>query len=129
MGTIKVVCDVIFNNDRLLICRRKRDKALGGYWEFPGGKIEIEEVPEDGLKRELIEELQMKVFIEGHFKTVFHDYGHTKIELISYRCKFLESTFQMVDHDSYEWVLPGQLLEWDLAAADVPIALALIKAN
>lgn len=128
MGTIRVVCGVIFNDGRLLICRRKPDKVLGGYWEFPGGKIEIEEEPEESLKRELTEELQMKIFVEGHFKTVFHSYQHTEIELISYRCKFIESTFQMADHDSYEWVLPSQLLEWDLAPADIPIAVALVTA-
>jgi 8-oxo-dGTP diphosphatase len=53
MDTIRVVCGIIF------ICRRKQGKALDGYWEFPGGKIERSESFEKALKRELHEELEM----------------------------------------------------------------------
>lgn len=51
MGTIRVVCGVIFNEGRILLCRRKPEKSLGGYWEFPGGKIEVGETEEESLVR------------------------------------------------------------------------------
>ncbi|MGJ1538181.1 NUDIX domain-containing protein [Sphingobacterium multivorum] len=55
MDLITVVCGIIFKDDLVLICRRKAEKSLGGYWEFPGGKVEDGESNEESLLRELIE--------------------------------------------------------------------------
>ncbi|WP_454060632.1 (deoxy)nucleoside triphosphate pyrophosphohydrolase [Elizabethkingia ursingii] len=71
---IRVVCGVIFNEGRILLCRRKPEKSLGGYWEFPGGKIEVGETEEESLYRELQEELGITVKIDRHFKTIVHSY-------------------------------------------------------
>ncbi len=51
-----------------------------------------------------------------------HNYGDFKIKLIAYQCKFESATFYMTDHDKYEWVRTEELLNWNLAPADVPIA-------
>ncbi|MFM7683912.1 MAG: NUDIX domain-containing protein, partial [Bacteroidota bacterium] len=64
MDTIRVVCGVVFDNEKVFICRRKQGKSLAGYWEFPGGKIEGSESFEQALKRELNEELEMEVVIK-----------------------------------------------------------------
>lgn len=55
MDLITVVCGIIFKDDLVLICRRKAEKSLGGYWEFPGGKIEDSESNEESLLRKLIQ--------------------------------------------------------------------------
>lgn len=127
MDTIKVVCGLIYDKDKIFICRRKAEKSLGGFWEFPGGKVELNESHEESLRRELKEELDMSVEILKHFKTVQHDYEKFEIELISFICNFKSSQYLMTDHDAYEWVNTSDLLNWELAPADIPIAKALIK--
>lgn len=119
---IKVVCGVISNAGKIFIARRKPEKSMGGFWEFPGGKVEEGEDFRNALARELEEELGMKVEVSEHLITNNHEYQEFKIELIAYRCKFLSATFEMSDHDAYEWVEPGQLLNWKLAPADIPVA-------
>ncbi|WP_438423194.1 (deoxy)nucleoside triphosphate pyrophosphohydrolase [Aquimarina macrocephali] len=124
---IKVVCGIIYNDNKVLICRRKPEKSLGGYWEFPGGKVEENENNEESLIRELKEELEMKVNIESFFKSSEHAYENFTIELIAYVCNFVSSSFKLTDHDRYEWIEPNDLLNWKLAPADIPIAEELIK--
>jgi len=123
---IKVTCGLIFAEDKILICRRNLEKSLGGYWEFPGGKVEQNESYEACLERELQEELNMEVVVLRHFLTIQHDYEEFSIELISFLCNLKSAKFSLKDHDAYEWVDPKTILEWNLAPADIPIAKALI---
>lgn len=127
MVTIKVVCGIIFNEDKVFLCRRSPHKSLAGYWEFPGGKIESGEKEEESLSRELFEELGMTVEIKEHFKTVIHNYDLFTIELIAYICQFQKASYKLTDHDQYEWVNKNNLTQWNLAPADIPIAEALSK--
>jgi 8-oxo-dGTP diphosphatase len=127
MGIIKVVCGIIFKDDKIFLCRRNAKKSLAGYWEFPGGKIELAEVAMDALSRELYEELGMKVKIIKHFKTVVHQYDTFAIELMAYICQFQEANYTLTDHDMYEWVNKRDLNKWNLAPADIPIANAIIN--
>lgn len=127
MDKIKVVCGIIYKDDRVLICRRKADKSLGGYWEFPGGKVEDFETNEESLKRELLEELDLEVTIDYHFMDNTHQYDKVTIQLISFRCSTDQSEIKLVDHDRIEWVPTSTLLNWKLAPADIPIAKALMK--
>lgn len=127
MDTIKVVCGIIYNGERILLCRRSPNKSLSGYWEFPGGKVENSEKYEDALSRELMEELGMKVKIGQHYMTVVHKYEKLAIELIAYNCQFIEANFMLTDHDSFEWVHAKDINNWNLAPADIPIATKLIS--
>lgn len=126
MTPIKVVCGIIYNNEQIFICRRNPHKSLAGHWEFPGGKLEPGEEEADCLRRELLEELGMKVVVDNHFKTVVHHYGTFTIELIAYTCRFLAASYHLTDHDRYEWIDKTALCEKLLAPADVPIARALV---
>lgn len=126
MDTVKVVCGIIFHDSKVLICRRKPNRSLGGFWEFPGGKIEDGEKNEESLCRELMEELGMEVVVLDFFKSQFHNYDSFKIELIAYRCNFIRASFDLSDHDAYEWVGILDLNKWKLAPADIPIAEELI---
>lgn len=127
MDTIKVVCGIIFDGDKIFICRRNAGKELSGFWEFPGGKIEVNESTKDALSRELFEELGMRVDVQEYFTTVIHSYTSFVIELKAIKCKFIEASFIMTDHDSYKWVEIHDLLNWKLASADIPVAKELIK--
>ncbi|MGE8426706.1 MAG: (deoxy)nucleoside triphosphate pyrophosphohydrolase [Sphingobacterium sp.] len=127
MAITKVVCGIIFKDDLVLICRRKPEKSLGGYWEFPGGKVEDDESYEESLLRELIEELNLKVEIKRHFfDTVYHN-DNGAIELISFICETSGTVVESTDHDLVEWVKVSDLLNWELAPADIPIAKELIE--
>lgn len=127
MNIIKVVCGIIFKDGFVLICRRKPEKSLGGYWEFPGGKVEEEETHEDSLKRELIEELNLNVNIKKHFFNTVQHYEKITIELISFICETENIVSESTDHDQLEWVEVHDLLNWKLAPADIPIAKELIE--
>jgi len=126
MGIVKVVCAIIFKDDLVLICRRKPEKSLGGYWEFPGGKVEDSETYEETLTRELAEELDLKINIDQPFVNHIHHYERGSIELISFICSTDQSKLKLVDHDRIEWVKVEDLLKWQLAPADIPIARALV---
>lgn len=126
MDIVRVVCGIIFKEDKILLCRRKAEKSLGGYWEFPGGKVEAYENEIQALQRELKEELSISVESISHFNTSIHQYENVQIELIAYGCQFIQADFVLVDHDEIQWVEKAKLLSFNLAPADVPIAKALI---
>jgi 8-oxo-dGTP diphosphatase len=124
---IEVVCGVIYNeHGQILICRRAKHKSLAGYWEFPGGKIETDELPEQSLSRELLEELGMEVSVQDFLTEVLHKYEDFAIKLLAYRCAFISASYILSDHDQYDWVYPQELVNFELAAADVPIVELLI---
>lgn len=125
---ISVVCGIIFNNGKVFIARRKPSKSLGGYWEFPGGKIEQGENHKDSLKRELMEELKMEVEIMEYYDSSKYEYDNFTIELIAYICMYKTWNHNLTDHDRFEWVTPNELLNWKLAPADVPLAKKIKKA-
>jgi 8-oxo-dGTP diphosphatase len=126
MDTVKVVCGIIYQNKKILICRRRPSLSFAGYWEFPGGKVEPSETYEQSLARELDEELGMKVKIVRHFKTTTYQYEKFAIELISFICEFVHASFRLTDHDEFEWTDVADLATRKLAPADVPIALEIM---
>lgn len=127
MDTIKVVCGIIFHDNKIFVCRRKPGKSLSGFWEFPGGKIEENETRQESLARELIEELDMQVSINNFIGTSVHDYGTFKIELLGYKCTLVNYEGKLTDHDKYDWIKPENLLTKNLAPADIPLAEIIIN--
>lgn len=122
MKIIKVTAGVIAENDKILITRRAPKENFAGGWEFPGGKIEVNETPQDCLVRELKEELNVDVSIGKFCTEVTHDYGNMNINLIAYYCAIVNGEIQVSVHDKYKWVKIKDLLKYDLLPADVPIA-------
>ena len=124
---ISVICGIIYKSDQVFVARRKPRKSMGGFWEFPGGKLEDGESEEECLQRELFEELGMQVEVGSFFNENIHDYGLFRIKLTAYKCEFVEATMKLVDHDQYKWVLPEELLSFELAPADIPIAERVVE--
>ncbi|GGZ88254.1 (deoxy)nucleoside triphosphate pyrophosphohydrolase [Algibacter mikhailovii] len=118
---INVVCGIIYKGDRIFIARRKAGKSMAGKWEFPGGKVERGESEEMALKRELLEELGMLVTVKNKLGSNVHAYKDFKINLVAYKCDFVNASFKLTDHDRFEWVTPKELLNYDLTAADIPL--------
>jgi 8-oxo-dGTP diphosphatase len=107
---------------RLLVCRRPPEKHLGGFWEFPGGKIEPGEDPATALIRELREELGIVVAPCGPPLTpVVHDYGRGPIRLIPIPCTISSGIPHPLEHSEIRWCEAAEILHLDLAAADIPI--------
>ncbi|NLY49272.1 MAG: (deoxy)nucleoside triphosphate pyrophosphohydrolase [Clostridiales bacterium] len=88
MNRIKVVAGVIIKNNKVLITRRAPKENFGGGWEFPGGKIEANETPEECLARELKEELNVNISVGKLCTEVYHIYNDISICLIAYYCLY-----------------------------------------
>ena len=120
-----VTAAIARRGDLVLIARRGPGEKLAGLWEFPGGKLEVGETPEQCLARELREEFGIEVVVEGFFMKSVYRYGHGAIDLHAYFVQWPEQPHQLHVHDEVRWVPAGQLLEHTLAPADIPIAAAL----
>jgi len=109
-------------NDRILIARRCPGKSLAGFWEFPGGKIEEGETPEESLARELKEEMNLEVKVKGFVGENVHHYEGFSIRLMAYEAEIVAGEMKLTDHDQVEWVAMDEMIGYQLAPADVPIA-------
>lgn len=116
--TIDVVCAVIQRGERYLLARRAPGKAQGGYWEFPGGKIEAGEKDQDSLRREILEELDMEVEVVSHIATSVYRYPDKNIRLSAWYCKS-DSTCTLRDHDMAGWFTSDEIKRLTVAPADV----------
>ncbi len=118
---VTVTCAIIRHNDTVLIARRKKG-AEAGRWEFPGGKVEEGETPEESLVREMKEECNVSVHVGSFLAESLHQYEAFSVRLLAYETELLSIDFCLCDHDEVRWVPPAELLSYDLAAADIPIA-------
>ena len=126
---INVVAAILENDKReILIAKRKKDKILGGFWEFPGGKVEEGETPEVGLIRELKEEMNIDIEVIEYIGESIHHYERGSINLIAFKAKIVGGNITLVDHEEYAWVEVDKLNDYKLAPADIPI-VNLLKLN
>ena len=122
MKIIKVVAAILQKEDKILIARKKQGKPLAGYFEFPGGKIEEGETPEESLIRELMEEMNIKIAVKEYIGESIYDYGNDKvISLLGYTAEIIDGEIKLSDHDRYEWVTLEQINNYKIAPADTPL--------
>ena len=112
----------------ILLARRKPGSHLAGYWEFPGGKIENGESPEQSLERELYEEFSIQTKTGNFLCESIFNYGSKKIRLIGYYSKYLGGKFILESHDKIHWVQLEDIEHYNLAPADLPL-FETLKAN
>jgi len=127
MDYIEVTAAIIKKDDKFLIAKRKKGSHLENKWEFPGGKIELNETAEDCLKRELTEEFGVETEIEDFFEMNEFNYGDKKIRLLCYKVKYISGQFQLNAHDEIKWVSIDEFNKYDFAEADIPIIKKLIR--
>lgn len=127
MKHYNVVAAAIHHDDRYLCVQRAQTKfAYTSFkYEFPGGKIEPGETPEQALKRELDEELGCKISVERLLATVEHTYPDFSITLRLYLCKAPDEKFTFREHINHRWLKACELSVLDWAAADAEALHAL----
>lgn len=117
---INVVGAVIFKDGKILCAQRGTEKSLPLLWEFPGGKIEEGEKPEDALKREINEEMHCTIDISEQIEHTVYEYDFGIVHLTTYYCKLVKGDPILTEHAAIKWLAPKELpaLEW--APADIP---------
>ena len=132
MKYVEVVCAVIKNdNNEVFICKRGPGRALEGFWEFPGGKVEINERYEDTIIREIKEELKSIIEPIRFIGISNHEYQDIdnpfSITLYAYECKLIEGNLTLTEHTDKKWVNINELKNINFAEADKPIVDLIIK--
>lgn len=122
---ISVTCAVIRNEEKeILVVQRGEATDHPFKWEFPGGKLALEETEEECVIREVEEELAMKIVICGKLATVDHDYGHKQIRLIPFICDTPNELPFLSEHLAYKWVEEKDLMTLDFSEADIFVAIS-----
>ncbi|MDD9786679.1 (deoxy)nucleoside triphosphate pyrophosphohydrolase [Priestia megaterium] len=117
----KVTAAIIKDKNRLLIAKRHSKDPLGGKWEFPGGKVEPGETPEECLVREIGEELRIEVKIGSFYDDNVYSSQDHDIHLLFYWAEIINGEVTPVVHDDLRWVTIKELANFDFAPADIPI--------
>ena len=123
----EVVAALIRAEGKILICQRPGHKARGLLWEFPGGKVDPGETPQNALKRECVEELGIRLAVGELFARVSHRYPDLSVRLSLYEASIAEGSPQNLEHRDIRWVSPGELLDYDFCPADRDIIARLSK--
>lgn len=118
---VAVCAAVIFHQGKILLTRRPEDKLLGGFWEFPGGKLDERESPHAALVRELREELDIEITVGPILETVYHHYPWGNALILAYRCAWQSGVIKHLEVADHRWVTAEELNDYDILPADEPI--------
>lgn len=121
MKHIHVTCAIIERNGLVLAARRSASMHLPLKWEFPGGKIRAGEDPQDCLKREILEELDLEVDIADQLSPSTHTYPDFIVTLYPFICKVETFRYYLTEHAEAVWLRPDELFSLDWAEADLPV--------
>lgn len=125
---IDVVAAIVIKDGLILSTKRGSKSTLEGYWEFPGGKIETGETPQEALRREIQEELDLFVKVEEdlYMKNI-HEYNFGIVNLSTYISYLDKGELILKEHTDYKWLKVSDLDQLDWAPADLPIVERLMN--
>ena len=127
---IKVVAALIEKENKILVAKRSTgDHNVLGKWEFPGGKVESNEDEYHAIEREILEEFELKIKANKFVINNICEYPTKTVDLRLYSCDYISGDFKLHDHSEYKWVKKGELLTYDLAPADIPLARFVTEVN
>ncbi len=109
--TVPVAVGVVYKNGRVLVTRRPEKGLLGGLWEFPGGKIEPHEDPQQACRREIAEETGLEVEVVEPLALIRHAYSHFRVELHAFRCRYIGGRVRLKQALAHRWLAPARLGE------------------
>lgn len=121
MNVIRVIAALIEQGGKILIAQRNGEGNQALKWEFPGGKIDPGETPEECLVRELKEELNLDIRVGELFETINYDYPTWTIQLLVYRAEIIGGELQLHVHKDVRWVSPSEIASYEFCPADVAL--------
>jgi 8-oxo-dGTP diphosphatase len=121
MKHIHVACAIIERGGKVLCTQRSESMSLPLKWEFPGGKINVGESPEECLKRELLEELGIEATIGAPLTVSTYHYPTFSVTLYPFICKMVSGEIVLHEHAAMVWLSPEELQSLDWAEADGPV--------
>lgn len=122
-----VTAAVIIEDKRVLITRRPEHKPQGGFWEFPGGKLDPGESPAIALQRELKEELGVNINVGRILDALYYRYTWGPVLILAYRCNITGGTPRNIEVAEHLWVHLDELHQYELLPADRPLIPQLQK--
>ena len=118
---VHVACGILEQDGLILTAQRSMTTNLPLKWEFPGGKIEMGETPEQCLIREMKEELDVEITVDRGLTPTTHAYPDFTVTLYPFTCHLRAGAITMNEHHALRWIAPGQMGELDWAEADLPV--------
>ena len=125
----KVTAAMVVDKGLILIAKRNKNDKLANKWEFPGGKVEPNETPEESLVREMQEEFQIGIEVKDYYDESIYKYANGAIQLLVYWAEWTSGELKPTVHDEYQWVKAEELHNYDFAPADIPIVEKLQNEN
>ncbi len=127
MRLIAVSAAIIIKNNKILLAQRGRNKSEAYKWEFPGGKLEVNETVEESLKREIKEELGIEIKVGKLLGESIYHYPSGSIRLIAHYASWTSGAMHPIEHEAVVWVTEDQLGDYDFAPADIPLVKKLLQ--
>jgi len=124
---INVTCAIILIDSKILVTQRSEKMKLPLKWEFPGGKLELDESEVDCVVREIKEELNIEIEVLNKLSNSIFDYGTFKINLIPFIANYISGEVLLLEHKDYKLLDKTELLNLDWAEADLPIVEEFLK--
>lgn len=125
--TINVVAAAILKDGKYFCAQRPEGKSLAGYWEFPGGKLEIGESPEEALIREIQEEFASEIKIINYVNESSYDYEFGTVVMKTYEAELVSGELVLMEHQDSTWLAPNELIRLNWAPVDRPAVDILSK--
>lgn len=120
MKTVRVVAAVIKNKNKILATQRGYGEFKGG-WEFPGGKIEEGETPQEALVREIKEELDTEIAVGNLIDTIEYEYPTFHLSMDCFWCEIITGNLELKEHEAAKWLTKDNLDSVEWLPADITL--------